>query len=68
MTLKALAELDAAPTGTSLTAGSDFMVKTRDGRWYRHSDDSFHTSENLADFHGHSGYSLMPPDNPEVAR
>jgi hypothetical protein len=63
MTLQALAELDAAPVGTSLTAGQDFMVKVRDGRWYRHADQSHHTSENVADFHGHSGYTLAEPED-----
>lgn len=61
MTLKALAELEAAPIGTALTAGDDFMVKRRDGNWYRHKDKSHHTSESVADFHGHSGYSLAAP-------
>ncbi len=62
MTLKALAELEAAPVGTALTAARDFMVKTRDGQWYRHEDQSHHTSEDVADFHGHSGYSLATPE------
>ena len=36
-------------------------MKIRDGRWYRADDNAFFPSEWVADFHGHSGYSLAAP-------
>jgi hypothetical protein len=61
MTARAEAELVSAMPGTALAAGRDFMVKTGAGTWFRPADGSMHSSEGVADFHGHSGYSLIDP-------
>lgn len=52
-------ELPTTP-GTVIIAGKDIMWLDDHGIWNRDEDESKHDSAGVWDFHGHSGYTILP--------
>ncbi len=66
--MSALDEITQAPTGSTLFAGADVFSQVSPVLWVRAGDGLECDSADIADFHGHSGYSIAAPTSHDSER